>query len=243
MVDHVIDKPFSQPSSESLLGSCVPETAPGYVCRMTVRVVFFLASVLLWDAMTVSAADSVDRMRAERLDIHVGQLLVASPHLRNPNFGKAVVFICRHDDRGTIGLMINRPSSVPIARVFPDIGALQGTSQRLYVGGPVRKQGILMLVKARRAPANMRMIVEGVYAGGDKQVVRKMMGNGEAPERLRVYAGHASWAPGQLAWELSRGIWKQTDGNVANVFDPYPHTLWESLVRSVASPQHTIGHR
>lgn len=201
----------------------------------------WLLSVLPWATSTAPAA-FVFKTAEHPSEIRVGRFLVANPRLRDPNFDKTVVLICRHDERGTLGLIVNRPLALPLSKVFPDIAALQGLPHTLYAGGPVQKQGILMLVKAKEPPAHMQRILDGLYFGGSEQIVKQMVADGNGLRHLRVYAGHASWAPGQLAGELSRGAWTTVAGDSTNVFDPYPHTLWETWIRSFMLPRQLIRY-
>ncbi len=58
-----------------------------------------------------------------------GSLLVASPTLADPNFFRSVVFILAHDDEdGSLGVVLNRPSPIPVDEIVPGWGGACGHS-------------------------------------------------------------------------------------------------------------------
>jgi putative transcriptional regulator len=70
-----------------------------------------------------------------------GQLLIASPDLRQPAFDHAVILLARHSRGGAVGIVINRMAEKrPIAGLLAAFGAdASGVSDsvRVFVGGPV----------------------------------------------------------------------------------------------------------
>src|SRR4029079_9453922 len=48
------------------------------------------------------------------------RLLIAAPSLADPEFFRTVVFLIEHDDTGTVGVIVNRPSHTPARHILPD---------------------------------------------------------------------------------------------------------------------------
>ena len=72
-----------------------------------------------------------------------GSLLVASPHLPDPNFYRTVVLMIEHSDDGALGVILNRISDTPLRRVWESVCNSECVSnEHLFVGGPV--EGPLM---------------------------------------------------------------------------------------------------
>ena len=73
-----------------------------------------------------------------------GQLLLSMPGMFDPNFENSVTYICEHSEKGTVGLIINRPMSLNISEVFEQLslktenGAI--ASQPVLRGGPVQAE-------------------------------------------------------------------------------------------------------
>src|SRR5690349_2312043 len=66
-----------------------------------------------------------------------GRLLVATPRLADPNFDRAVVLILDHDAKGSLGVVLNRPTPVGVGDVLQPWAALAGAPQVVFQGGPV----------------------------------------------------------------------------------------------------------
>ncbi|MEE8368381.1 MAG: YqgE/AlgH family protein, partial [Thermoanaerobaculia bacterium] len=107
-----------------------------------------------------------------------GKLLVASEGLHDPNFEKTIVLLLNHDESGTLGLVLNRPSSVPLERLLPDFEGLgddEARAHSLFVGGPVEIHKISMLFSTRREHSDHLLVLGDVYAGWDDELLRTML--------------------------------------------------------------------
>ena len=82
--------------------------------------------------------------------LEVGDLLVATPALLDPNFERTVVLLLDIDDDGALGVVLNRPSTVAVAEILPDWSQLTGTPDVLFRGGPVSPDAALALTLGER---------------------------------------------------------------------------------------------
>ena len=138
--------------------------------------------------------------------ISVGDVLLSSAKLADPNFAESVVLILQHsEDDGTLGLIINRESEVPLSKLFPHLKG--GSSDRVFQGGPVSPEVALALVRASTKPEKATRITEDVYVSGSKEVIEKSVTSHVPASKFRLYLGYAGWAPGQLEGEVSLGAW------------------------------------
>jgi len=174
--------------------------------------------------------------------IKPGVLLMASPNLLDPNFRETVVLVCQHDAHGTVGLILNRPSDIPMSTVFSDVQALKEISVKIYTGGPVHPKGMLLLIEATQQPANTREVLSGVYFGGSVELVEQMITDTTSHKRFRFYAGYASWFPGQLHMEIQSGAWATLPGKVEYLFDEDPGTQWSRLRNVSTRPKRFISN-
>ncbi len=158
-------------------------------------------------------------------------LLVARADLPDPNFAESVVLVTRRGPAGALGVIINRPTTIPLARVFPDEGKLGGREDRLYFGGPVSRMQMVFVFRADSRPDEAVEVLEGVYLSTDGDLLRKRLGAGGTGEGLRVFAGHAGWAPGQLEAEIERGDWRLMRPEAGAIFSRKPEGLWPELDR------------
>jgi putative transcriptional regulator len=164
-------------------------------------------------------------------DIADGTLLVASADLKDPNFSRTVVLILRHDEDGTVGLIVNRPTTLEPRSVFPevadDLGHYAGS---LYRGGPVAPTRLLFLVRGlAAATVEGPEIVDKVFLSADPQTLPDMARLANGTRDLRLYAGHAEWVAGQIEGEIAAGSWTTVTGNAELVFRDDPLHLWTEL--------------
>ncbi len=160
-----------------------------------------------------------------------GMFLVASRDLRDPNFSQTVVLLIDYNWQGAMGLIINRPTEVRLSKVFPGIEGLRDRTDTVYIGGPVARNQMMLLIRSSNPPGGSLHIFEDIYASSSQTVVKRMIDDGGPQERFRVYAGYAGWAPGQLDQELSRGDWHLLQANAETLFDKAPQEVWPELIR------------
>jgi putative transcriptional regulator len=172
-------------------------------------------------------------------DVRPGTFLVASPTLQDPNFARTVVLVCEHSDQGSMGLVVNRPSTVPLAEALGDAAPPSLPPTPLFLGGPVQRQALLALHRLPDAVPDSQAIADGMSIGGDVKLLLDALGKsaggspGPHEERVRSYAGYAGWGSGQLAAELEQGSWIVCPGTAAQVFAPDVEHLWEQVLRGL----------
>ena len=159
-----------------------------------------------------------------------GKFLVASRRLRDPNFKETVVLLIDYGQDGAMGLVINRPSQIKLATVFPDIKELKERKDSLFVGGPVAVNQMLLLVGTPQVPEESQAVTQDVYISSSWKVLERLMKNAAKDERFRIFAGYAGWAPNQLDFEKSRGDWHVLKADAETVFDKKPSEIWQELI-------------
>jgi putative transcriptional regulator len=160
-----------------------------------------------------------------------GKFLVAARQMGDPRFAQTVVLLVAHDQHGTMGLVINRRTSVPLSSVLSGIGKGGDPSQLLYVGGPVQMDVISLLVRSERERSGAIRLLDGVYFSTSAALLKQMIAKKQTAKRLRVFAGYAGWAVGQLDQELERGDWYVLDARAEEVFHEPPSEIWSELIR------------
>jgi putative transcriptional regulator len=169
-------------------------------------------------------------------DPGAGRLLVATPLLGDPNFKRAVVLIVEHEvTEGTLGVVLNRPTKIPVGQVLEQWTELVTDPSVLFKGGPVAQNSALALamVPGKEEPLGWRAL------DGAPALARLGLLDLDAPPRLlapaitslRVYAGYAGWSPGQLDAEIEEGAWFVLPAEPGDVFAAEPEQLWRAVLR------------
>jgi putative transcriptional regulator len=156
-----------------------------------------------------------------------GQLLLASPTLRDPNFERTVVLIGLHSDEGAMGVVLNRPSGVTVAEAAPQLEQAVGETAAVYMGGPVQQSSIVFLAEfLDPAPAGVLVLGRIGFPAPDADIDELS----EATERVRVFAGFAGWGEGQLEAEIEEGDWIAQAALPEDVFTDVPEQLWSRVL-------------
>jgi len=144
-------------------------------------------------------------------------LLVASPELSDPNFADTVVLLLDADDDGALGVVLNRPSRVPVEQVLDAWGDVVDDPEVLFQGGPVGTDGALAVALASDpdGAAGFRA-VSGPLGILDLDTPTALVVG--TVERLRIFAGYAGWGAGQLEGEIARGDWYVVPATYDDVF-------------------------
>jgi len=166
-------------------------------------------------------------------DLAIGKLLVARRDSRDPAFAETVIVLVHYDHDGTVGLMINRRTDVPISRGLQELKGSSGRSDPVYIGGPVEVQNVLALLKASSMPEGATHVSGKIYMVTTKPLLEKsLVGRSDAGD-LRVYLGYCGWSPGQLENEAAHGFWHIFPGTEDLIFDSEPESLWSRMVDRV----------
>ncbi len=161
-----------------------------------------------------------------------GMFLVADRDLQDPNFARGVVLLIDYGEHGAAGVIVNRRTEALLADLLPEIEDAEQSVGRVFLGGPVAPDGVLVLMRAEATPEASRPVFDDVYVSGDRQVLESLARDGG---EFRVYAGHAGWAPGQLDWEIRQGGWSLVPADVETVFDDQPDEVWRKMSRRATS--------
>jgi len=163
--------------------------------------------------------------------VRAGMLLVATPALLDPNFADTVVLLLDVDDNGALGVVLNRPSGIPVAEVLADWGEVVAEPEVLFQGGPVSTEGALAVARLRtedEVPVGFREVDGGLGLVDLDTPVELLDGSLQG---MRIFAGYAGWGAEQLAAEIDEGSWYVVPALPPDVFRGDPTELWRDVMR------------
>ncbi len=141
----------------------------------------------------------------------VGRFLVAAPSMLDERFQKSVVFICKHDDDGALGIIVNnKVEDLPLGQVYKQLGieVSDAAAERpVLFGGPVDTQRGLVLHSADYKRDGETLLIDGGMALTASVEILKDMAGGSGPKQAWLALGHSGWAPGQLDREMQDNAW------------------------------------
>ena len=157
----------------------------------------------------------------------VTAILIASrAEIGDPSFDDSIVLVMNNLGPAPVGVIVNRPTQIPIARLFPDLKPLARLPDRVYFGGPVELESVWFLFRAVKPPQHAVQAFDGVCISSDRQLLLSLLGRDKPLEGLRIFIGHAGWAPGQLETEIADGAWSLQRADAEAIFNGKSEAPW-----------------
>ncbi len=162
--------------------------------------------------------------------------LMAMPNMVDPNFSRTLTYLCEHNERGALGLVVNRPMDMTLRALFEQVdiplGDYDAARLPVYFGGPVQgERGFVLHCPAGQWQSTLPVSAEvGLTTSRD---ILQAVGEGRGPERLLVSLGYAGWAPGQLEQELAQNAWLTVPADLKIIFELPPEERFAAAMSSL----------
>ena len=136
--------------------------------------------------------------------------LIAMPNMADPHFSRTLTYICEHNEQGALGLVINRPLDMTLAKLLDQVSipaaSAQCNSIAVHYGGPVQTdRGFVLHGPVGNWQSTLSISPEiGLTTSKD---ILEAVARGEGPRQMLVTLGSAGWAPGQIEYELAQNAW------------------------------------
>jgi putative transcriptional regulator len=173
-------------------------------------------------------------MAEQTVELAAGRLLVATPSLTDPNFERTVVLLLDVDANGVLGVVLNRPTRVPVSEVLPDWSPVVVPPDVLFQGGPVSTDSALAVATlpetdgAVEDPVGFRRMfaATGIV---DLDTPTELVA--PALAGLRVFAGYAGWGADQLEEEIDAHSWYVLPAAAGDLLTADADRLWARVLR------------
>ena len=129
------------------------------------------------------------------MDIPLGKgiFLVARPSLRDPNFRQTVILLCEHGPEGALGVVVNRQTEINITEVLPQVPILEGQHHKVFSGGPVQKNNLLILYRTPEGAQDSHHVFNGIYLGGNMKALEDLVQDPSSLGNFRAFMGYSGW--------------------------------------------------
>jgi len=172
-------------------------------------------------------------------------LLMAMPQVLDPFFHRSVVLLVHHDDEGSLGFIVNRPTGIRVSDILSGMEiSWQGEDAAVaHFGGPVQpKLGSVLF----RHPEDESIVlpqaaIEVLPGLSLTQHIHDLADLAVSPpEAFRLFLGYAGWAAGQLVEEILRNDWLIAPVHEELIFATDRAGAWEQALRSVGVDPATL---
>ena len=157
--------------------------------------------------------------------------LVATRNLIDPMFQQSVILMLPTQQRPLVaGLIINKPTEVPLRKFFTRVPALTKQAGVAYFGGPVNIGDVCLVLRAPKSAASATRLFDDVFMSADAGAIAGFLANPSLAKDVRVVFGRAQWTEDQLQAEILEGSWYIVPARAEMVFSTDPAHVWRKMV-------------
>lgn len=172
----------------------------------------------------------VKKSKKVKLDPAAGRILISQPALIDNIFTNSVILLAEHDQDGTFGVILNKPSDISLSKLTDQKYAYDPL---VYFGGPVKVDS-LFFIHTRSDIPDSHELINGLFWGGDPEIVRTLLEvNLITSEEIKFFIGYSGWSPGQLESEMEQNSWLVLEQNSFNVMKENVDKLWRKSLLSM----------
>ena len=190
------------------------------------RALWFSLAVLIGAFLTPSDSRTAESYFA-------GQLLVATPDMRDPRFVETVIYMVKHSADGAMGIVINRPiAKGSIEELLKGVDVEpKGAKGEIVIhyGGPVSPEAGFILHSDDVLFESSTKVKDGIAMTTDAKLI-EAISRGKGPRQSLLAVGYAGWAPGQLEDELKANAWFVVSGDKAFIFGKDADKKWRQAM-------------
>lgn len=170
-----------------------------------------------------------------------GKVLISEPFLNDPYFRRSVVLLCDTDPDGTFGFTLNNyVKNINISEVIKGFPKFE---TKVSIGGPVKKDNLFYLHTLGDSIPESKMIMDGLYLGGDYSIAIELIKQGEIKEKdIRFFIGYSGWSKGQLENEIDTKSWFVTSIDAETIMDTSEDNLWKKVLSKMGVKEKIISN-
>ena len=158
-----------------------------------------------------------------------GILLIADPFLKDSNFMRSVILMCRHNEEGSFGFVLNKLYDQTLGDLITE---MEGFDIPVYTGGPVQMDTVHYIHQYPDLLPDSQLVSGNIYWGGDFERLKNLIKNEEVDiSKIKFFIGYSGWTNGQLEDELSQKSWLTATSNRNIVFDTPLSDIWKAGLR------------
>jgi len=164
------------------------------------------------------------KKKEKALELKPGCIVIAKPFWEDDVYKRSVILIVEHNTEHSLGLIINKESTVQVEEALPDIDC----DRRVFFGGTFERSEISFL-HTIKSITEAGPLTDNLYVGGDTEKLTMMLETKQIDfNKIRFIAGRVQWQSGMLEKEIKEeNKWWVSTITAKEIFeDNAPETLW-----------------
>ncbi len=167
-----------------------------------------------------------------------GKILIASPFAMEGNvFHKSLIYVIKHANEGSIGLIFNRPVRSALANnLFNKVDAnfnFDNLELNIHIGGPVEVERGFFLHSSEYDKNLLFNPNQGELAVSSNVQILQDIATGIGPKNSLFIVGYTGWGSGQLDFELENNLWIIADPDKELIFSENDSDKWAKALNIV----------
>ncbi|MEO6668415.1 MAG: YqgE/AlgH family protein [Ferruginibacter sp.] len=155
-------------------------------------------------------------------------LLIADPFLKDPNFMRTVVYICRLSEEGCFGFVLNKLFEQNLGELITD---LENFEIPVFTGGPVQPDTVHYIHQYPELIPGSYKISDEIHWGGDFEIVKELIRENRIDlSKIKFFIGYSGWDKDQLENEMKEKSWLTATSTRKIVFDTSPENVWKESI-------------
>ena len=158
-----------------------------------------------------------------------GLVLISEPLSDDDYFGRSVVLLTEHGDKGSVGFVLNKESEYVLSDLVPELDC----EYQVYKGGPVELKSLHYIHNIEKINNSIK-IKDGLFWGGDFEQVKDLLKLNLIKENeVQFFLGYSGWRTKQLDDELNNNYWIVTELNSEDVFLNQTDNFWTTKLKKM----------
>ena len=175
--------------------------------------------------------DRFVQIRSNNLKPTKGRLLLSEPFMGDFFFGRSVVLLTEHNDEGSFGLIMNKPSETTFNELVKDFPTYETP---IFYGGPVETSSLFFVHTLGSRLEGALQINDNLWWGGELEHIKEILEmNQVQPNEIRFFLGYSGWASNQLNSEIKSNSWVITKTNNIDLLSINPLNMWEKILNQM----------
>ena len=169
-----------------------------------------------------------------------GRFLISEPFMEDLNFQRTVVYLVEHNDKGSLGFVLNRKLDIRINQLLEDLPEFEAP---VFMGGPVEQNTLHYIHRLGEELEGSQQLGEGIYWGGDFEDLKERIKLRRIfPSDILFFVGYSGWGENQLVNELDANSWIVAPGNKRFIFGNTRDNLWREILKSMGPKYQIISN-